>query len=154
MVPLRPATFDAVVHTDVLCCLRPKLATLRATRRVLRPGGRTAFTVIYPAPGLTRPRARRAIAAGPPACGLRTSYPSLLRSAGFVQIEEHDLTPAYHTTALRRLAETERLADELIEFLGRREFDEALARRRIAVVAIDDGLLRRSRFVARRAARA
>ncbi len=42
MLPLRPATFDAVVHTDVLCCLRAKLATLRAVHRYLsdmRPVG-------------------------------------------------------------------------------------------------------------------
>lgn len=150
-VPLRPASFDAVVHTDVLCCLRPKLATLRATRRALRPGGRTAFSVIYPTPGLTGPRARRAIAAGPPDCRLRSSYPSLLRSAGYVEIEEHDLTRPYRTTAVHKLAETERMADDLIDVLGGQEFDEALARRRLAVAAIGDGLLRRSRFVARRA---
>src|SRR5262245_21117740 len=28
MLPLRPGAFDAAIHTDVLCCLRPKLATL------------------------------------------------------------------------------------------------------------------------------
>jgi 2-polyprenyl-3-methyl-5-hydroxy-6-metoxy-1,4-benzoquinol methylase len=82
MLPLRPGLFDAVIHTDVLCCLRPKLATLRATFRALQQGGRTAFTVIFPAPGLTPGDVRRAVAAGPPNCGLRTSYPSLSRSAG------------------------------------------------------------------------
>lgn len=45
--PLRSRVFDAVVHTDVLCCLSPKLAVLRACRRLLRPGGRMAFTTIY-----------------------------------------------------------------------------------------------------------
>jgi cyclopropane fatty-acyl-phospholipid synthase-like methyltransferase len=84
MLPLRPAAFDAAIHTDVLCCLGPKLATLRATYLALRPGGRTAFTTIFPAAGLSASEARRAIEAGPPNCGLRTSYPSLLRSAGLV----------------------------------------------------------------------
>ena len=28
--PFRPGSFDAVVHSDVLCCLSPKLAVLRA----------------------------------------------------------------------------------------------------------------------------
>jgi SAM-dependent methyltransferase len=79
-LPLRPESFDAVVHTDVLCCLRPKLATLRASHRALRashralrPGGRTAFSVIYPTPELTATQAMRAIEAGPPDCGLRTA---------------------------------------------------------------------------------
>jgi 2-polyprenyl-3-methyl-5-hydroxy-6-metoxy-1,4-benzoquinol methylase len=150
MLPLRPATFDGVVHTDVLCCLRPKLATLRATFRALRPGGRTAFSVIFPSPGLSAARARQAIDAGPPHCGLRTSYPSLLRSAGFVEIEERDLTPEYLATAAGRLEVTEQFADGLVRMLGRRHYDETHAERRITVAAVADGLLRRSLFVARR----
>jgi ubiquinone/menaquinone biosynthesis C-methylase UbiE len=150
MLPLRPATFDGVVHTDVLCCLRPKLAALRATFRALRPGARTAFSVIFPSPGLSAARARQAIEAGPPHCGLRTSYPSLLRSAGFVEIEERDLTPEYLATAARRLEVTEQFADGLVWMLGHRDYDETHAERRITVAAVADGLLRRSLFVARR----
>jgi ubiquinone/menaquinone biosynthesis C-methylase UbiE len=152
-LPLRPASFDAAVHTDVLCCLRSKLATLRATHRALRPGGRTAFSVIFPTSDLPASQARRAIEAGPPSCALRTSYPSLLRSAGFVDVEEHDLTPAYLTTAKRKLQETERLEAGMVEILGRQEYDEMQAKRRLAVNAIADGLLKRSLFVARRPVR-
>ena len=150
MLPLRPAAFDAVVHTDVLCCLRPKLATLRATFRALRPGGRTAFSVIFPSPGLSVARARHATEAGPPHCGLRTSYPSMLRSAGFVEIEEHDRTREYLTTAARKLHVAEQFAGDMIRMLGRRDYDEMQAERRIAVAAVADGLLCRSLFVARR----
>jgi cyclopropane fatty-acyl-phospholipid synthase-like methyltransferase len=150
VLPLRPAAFDAVIHTDVLCCLGPKLATLRATFGALRPGGHTAFTVIFPTPGLTAADARRAIQAGPPNCGLRTSYPSLLRSAGFVEIEAHDLTPDYLTTATRKLEVAEELTEDMIHMLGRQEHEGAQAERRLAVPAIEDGLLRRSLFVARR----
>ncbi|HET6953652.1 MAG TPA: methyltransferase domain-containing protein, partial [Acidimicrobiales bacterium] len=149
-LPLRPASVDAVVHTDVLCCLTPKLATLRATRQALRPGEPTAFSVIYPTPGLPPAQARRAVAAGPPHCGLRSSYPRLLRSAGFVEIDEHDLTPAYLATARTKLRVADELADDMADMLGRQEFDEMQARRRLAVGAIADGLLRRSRFTARR----
>jgi cyclopropane fatty-acyl-phospholipid synthase-like methyltransferase len=150
VLPLRPATFDAVIHTDVLCCLGPKLATLRATFRALCPGGHTAFTAIFPASGLTAGEVRRAIEAGPPHCQLRTSYPSLLRSAGFVEIEEHDLTADYFETASRKLAVAERFAGPMIEMLGRQDYDEMQAERRLAITAIEDGLLRRSLFVARR----
>jgi hypothetical protein len=62
-----------------------------------------------------------------PIAGSGTSYASLLRSAGFVEIEEHDLNAAYHTTASRKLAETERMADDLIDVLGRQEFDQTVA---------------------------
>jgi ubiquinone/menaquinone biosynthesis C-methylase UbiE len=150
MLPLRPASFDAVIHTDVLCCLRPKLATLQATLRVLRHGKRTVFTVIFPAPGLTAAQTRRAIEAGPPNCGLRTSYTSLLRSAGFVEVDEHDLTPDYLTTTTSKLKVAEQFAEDMIEMFGRQDYDETQAERRLAITAIGDGLLRRSRFVARR----
>ena len=152
-LPLRAATFDAVVHADVLCCLRPKLATLRATLRTLRPGARTAFSVIFPSPHLSVTALRRAIGAGPPHCGLRTSYLSLLRSAGFVDIEEHDRTPGYLSTAARKLEAGEDLADGMIEMLGRGQYDELQADRRAHLEAIADGLLRRSLFVARRSNR-
>ena len=153
MLPLRPATFDIVIHTEVLCCLGPKLATLQATFRALVPGGRTAFTVIFPTPGLTAADTRRAIEAGPPNCGLRTSYPSLLGSAGFVEIEEHDLTAAYIATLVRKQEVAEQFADGMIRMLGHQEYDEMQAERKLAVAATRDGLLRRSLFVARRARR-
>jgi hypothetical protein len=147
---LRPAAFDAAIHTDVLCCLRPKLATLRATFQALRHGGRTAFTAIFPAPGLTAADRRRAIEAGPPNCGLRTSYPSLLRSAGFVEIEEHDLTADYLATASRKQEVAEQLAADMVEMLGRQQYDEMQSERRLAIAAIEGGLLRRSLFIAHR----
>jgi cyclopropane fatty-acyl-phospholipid synthase-like methyltransferase len=150
MLPLRPASFDAVIHTDVLCCLGPKLAMLRATFRALVPGGHTAFTGIFPTPGLTTADTRRAIEAGPPNCGLRTSYPSLLGSAGFVEIEEHDLTAAYSATLIRKQEVAEQFADGMIQMLGHQEYDEMQAERKLAVAASQDGLLRRALFVARR----
>jgi cyclopropane fatty-acyl-phospholipid synthase-like methyltransferase len=150
MLPLREGAFDAAIHTDVLCCLRPKLATLRATFRALCHGGRTAFTAIFPATGLTEADARRAIEAGPPNCGLRTSYPSLLRSAGFVDVEERDLTADYFSTASRKLEAAEQFAADMIEMLGREEYERMQAERRQAISAIEAGLLRRSLFVARR----
>jgi MPBQ/MSBQ methyltransferase len=110
MLPMRPAAFDAVIHTDVLCCLGSKLATLQATFQALRRGGLTAFTVIFPPSGLSAAESRRAIEAGPPNCGLRTSYPSLLRSAGFGEIEERDLTADYLATASRKLQVAEQSA--------------------------------------------
>jgi cyclopropane fatty-acyl-phospholipid synthase-like methyltransferase len=153
MLPLRAGAFDAAIHTDVLCCLRPKLATLRATFQALRPGGRTAFTAIFPASGLTAADRRRAIEAGPPNCSVRTSYPSLLRSAGFMDVDERDLTADYLATASRKLEVAERFAEAMIEMLGGRAYEEMQAERRLAISAIEAGLLRRSLFVARRSPR-
>lgn len=149
-LPFRPGTFDAVVHTDVLCCLPRKAATLRATRRMLRPGGRSAFGVIFPTPGLPPDERRRAVEAGPPNVALRSSYPNMLEAAGFVDVEEHDRTTEYLVTVRRKLAATERLATRLIELLGPDGFVEEKQRRLGAVDAIEAGLLRRAVFAARR----
>lgn len=142
--PLRRGSFDAVVHADVLCCLRPKLAVLRATRQLLRPGGRTTFTVIHPAPGLPHAARRRARDAGPPACGVRSDYRSLMRSAGFIEVGERDVTSAYLDTARRKLEESERYASGMTELLGAAAFDDIQRRRRKAITVIQEGLLRRS----------
>jgi len=82
--------------------------------------------------------------------GLRTSYPSLLRSAGFVEIEEVDRTADYLSTAARKLEVAEQFAEAMIQMLGRERYDEMQAERRLAVAAIESGLLRRALFVARR----
>jgi cyclopropane fatty-acyl-phospholipid synthase-like methyltransferase len=149
-LPLRTAAFDAVVHTEVLCCLRPKLAVLRATRRALRPGGATAFSVIFPTPGLSPGQRRRARDAGPPAAIARSDYPSMLRSARFTDIEEHDVTAAFLATARLAVDVWNERADDVVASLGTRDFDERQAKRRVTIAATEDGLLRRSIFVARR----
>jgi ubiquinone/menaquinone biosynthesis C-methylase UbiE len=148
LLPVRAGAFDAAVHTDVLCCLRPKLATLRATFRVLVPGGRTAFTAIFPAAGLAGADRRRAVEAGPPNCSVRTSYPGLLRSAGFVEVEERDLTADYLATACRKFDVAERFVGDMVGMLGRQAYEEMQAERRLAISAIEAGVLRRALFVA------
>lgn len=149
-LPLRPAAFDAVVHTEVLCCLRPKLAVLRSTRRALRPGGATAFSVIFPTPGLSPGQRRRARDAGPPVVLARGDYPSMLRSARFTDIEEHDGTAAFLATARLALDVWNERADDLVASLGAEDFDERQTKRRVTIAATEAGLLRRSNFVARR----
>jgi len=150
-LPLRSASFDAVVHTEVLCCLAPKLAVLRATRRALRSGGVTAFSVIFPVPGLSPGERRRVRQAGPPAVAVRTSYQSMLRSAGFVGIDEHDLTATWLATARRAQRVWDERAAELIAGLGAEEFDDSQTKRSRSIAATEAGLLRRAIFVARRA---
>ena len=44
-LPFRDRSFDAVSHSDVLCCLRDKRGVLEACRRVIRDSGRMVFTV-------------------------------------------------------------------------------------------------------------
>ncbi|MFC5993804.1 hypothetical protein ACFQE5_06205 [Pseudonocardia hispaniensis] len=117
---------------------------LRASRRVLRPGGRTAFFTIVVAPGLSPAGRRRAAQAGPPAVTSRGRYRDMLWSAGFVEVEEQDVTATYLDTARAWLRGIEEAADDLAAIEPPRVVADRLTRRREVVAAIESGLLRRS----------
>lgn len=148
--PLRPGSFDAVVHTDVLCCLGPKLAMLRACHRLLRPGGRLAFTTIHVADDLDGARHRRAVRAGPFKVATRRPYPQLVAQAGFGEVVVRDVTLEYARTQRAWLAANEARAGEVRQLISDREFAIAQADRRLSLAAIEDGLLRRSLITATR----
>jgi hypothetical protein len=71
------------------------------------------FTSIVEAPGLGAAARRRARAAGPRAVAMRADHRRLLRSAGFRDITELDVTAAFRATAAAWLAESEAHAVEL-----------------------------------------
>jgi cyclopropane fatty-acyl-phospholipid synthase-like methyltransferase len=147
--PFRPGSFDAVVHTDVLCCLSPKLAVLRACRQLLRRGGRLAFTTIYVSPDLEAIRRRRAHRAGPPHVATRRPYPDLVAQAGFDDVVEIDVTTAYAHTQRAWYEATESRAHELRRLTSDSEFAANQADRRLTLTAIAEGRLQRSLFTAR-----
>jgi len=114
---------------------------LRASRRLLRPGGWLAFHTIYPTPGLSKAAYRRAIKVGPRAVSTRRrDHRELLATAGYVSIEIIDLTGQYRRTILDFLEHHKRLADE-----------DRQADLRGSLSALDEGLLMRSLFLGRRA---
>ncbi|MEX2247650.1 MAG: methyltransferase domain-containing protein [Dehalococcoidia bacterium] len=146
--PFRSRSFDRVVHTDVLCCLRPKLAVLKTCRRLLRPGGRMAFYTIFVAPGLSPAGRRRAVDAGPPAVASRLDQGDLLRAAGFTAMEEADVTAEYLRIARAYLEANLRHEAGMRGLEGDVRYEERQRDRRKGVAAIEAGLLRRSLFVA------
>ena len=123
---------------------------LRACRRLLGPGGRTGFSTIFETPGLPPAARRRARAAGPRAVATRSTHRRLLRSAGFGDITELDVTAAFRATAAAWLAESESHAVELARLEPPGAFPQRQADRRAMLAAIDTGLLRRALLVARR----
>jgi len=123
---------------------------LRASRRLLRPGGRTAFFTIHPTPGLSLRLRRRAHRDGPVAVASHLSGRELLERAGFVDVEETDCTAEFVTVAQAWVDQCEDQRDALAELLGADEFDERQTERRIQLQAVRDGLLRRSLLVATR----
>lgn len=80
----------------------------------------------------------------------RTGYPSLLRTAGFVDVVAEDVTGEYRATLEGWIRETDRRAVDVLAAVGQVEFDERRARRIAARAAIDDGVLARRRYRARR----
>ena len=112
-----------------------------------------AFTAIVQTPGLTATGRRRAAEAGPAEVIVRTSYPSMLRSAGFVDVVGDDVTADYRATVARWFEATERRRDDVVAATGAAELDERQTRRSAAMAAIDDGVLQRWVYVARRRGR-
>ncbi len=145
-LPFRNGSFDVVNHSDVLCCLVRKREVLAECRRVIRPGGRLAFSVIYIAEGLSTADHAAAAETAPEFTGTDASYPTLLAETGWAIRQHHDLTAEFIAGCIRKLnAEEEGRAD--LEPLISADFDERQAwmRRRIAV--LERGHLRRELFI-------
>jgi len=110
-----------------------------------------AFHVILVAPGLRNRDRTLAVAAGPPYVSTSVSYPDLLASAGFGEIDEIDLTGQYRATAAAWLDESAYAAEHLVEIFGIEDFRRGQQEREDTLAAIEGGLLRRSLFTARAA---
>ncbi len=147
-LPFNDGAFDAISHSDVLCCMPAKSSMLRECRRVSRPGAVMIFSVIVVAPILAAPERTIALDAGPPFVSLDGDYALLLDKSGWVSHECIDLTAEFARCA-RALVEGMRAnASALAEVYGADDFSERMRRREAASAAIDGGLLKRELFVA------
>ena len=148
-LPFPDGCFDAISHSDLLCCLRQKRSALAACRRVIRDPGRMAFTVISVAPGLSAERYRRAVANGPEFIEAEADYSTLLAETGWTLAAREDITAAYVASCRRQLRADEDRKDGLAALIGAEELAERLAEWRAKLAAFKDHLLRRELFVAR-----
>lgn len=124
---------------------------LRACWRLLRPSGRIGFYTIFIPSGLSESAYRRALRLGPRgvASGKREQQ-ELLRSAGFIDISETDVTAEFLRVARSRLEARERHAAGLRQSEGHSQFEQKQSEERAEIEAIEAGVLRRSLFVAQR----
>lgn len=147
-LPFRERVFDAVSHSDVLCCVPAKLEMLRECRRVARRGARMDFSVIAVAPNLSEAERRIAIEGGPSFVEAPEDYGALLGQSGWRLLERTDVTAAFGRAVRRLLEGTIERTDALTEILGAEEFAERLERRRAALAATERGVLTRELFLA------
>ena len=146
-LPFRDSAFDAVIHSDVLCCMPAKVEMLRECRRVVRAGARMDFSVISVVPDLSESERAIAIEGGPSFVEAPDDYAVLLAQTGWLLRERSDITAEF-VRLVRALVEgmIER-TEALVEALGRDEFEERLERRRCELAARDRGVLKRERFL-------
>jgi hypothetical protein len=80
---------------------------------------------------------------------MRSTHHRLLGAAGFRDIAELDVTPAFRATAAAWLANLESHSAELARLEPPGAFAQRQADRRVMLAAIDAGLLRRALLIAR-----
>jgi SAM-dependent methyltransferase len=148
-LPFKDASFDALSHSDVLCCTPDKLAVLRGCRRVAREGARTVFTVIAPAPSLADSERQLAIASGPPFVDVSDDYAVLLGQSGWSLQVRTDLTGEFLQSMRTDLEGMRARANALAKVLGLSELTERIKHRQATIAAVEAGLLKRELFVAR-----
>ena len=135
-LPFRDDCFDVINHSDVLCCLVQKREVLAECLRVVRPGGRMAFSVIYVVAGLPPGDHARALETAPELAESDADYPTLLAATGWAIRQRHDLTAEFRANCIRKLRVEESLRADLEPLTSAAEFDarQAWMRRRIAVL--------------------
>ena len=146
-LPFANVAFDAISHSDVLCCLKAKFDVLKDCRRVIRPGGCMVFTVISIAPNLAPLDQVRAIELGPPFVEAASDYPTMLGESGWRIVDGEDLTGEYALTMGLYLREYETQANELEKLMGKEEFAARVTRMQAKIEATNEGLFRRELYV-------
>ncbi len=147
-LPFADGWFDAVSHSDVLCCLEAKLDVLGECRRTIRPGGTMSFTVISVVPGLTTEDYATAVTVGPPCIAADMAYEDMLGRSGWDVVDHKNITEMYRRT-LRGVYQQELThRDDLAELIGAAAVADKMGRRQSALSAVEGGLIRRDLFVA------
>ncbi len=118
---------------------------------MLKPEGRIAYYTIYVPPDLSDADYRGVTKFWPSAATRRREPSEMLRSAGFIDVKETDVTKQYTKTARRWLEGRRRYFDELKDALGEDSLNGKINEGQATLGALKSGLLKRSLLTARRA---
>ena len=146
-LPFKDQSFDAVSHSDLLCCLFSKKKVLTECRRVIRQQGKMAFTVIYITPGLDKPAHERAVLNSPDFIQADTEYETMLRECGWHIDEQIDLSKEYQETCRLQIEADDLHQQELIKLLGEKQALERMPNWKSKLEVIKEGLVKRNLFV-------
>ena len=146
-LPFADSTFDACISQEALLHIADKATTLAGCCRVLRPGGRLAFTDWIAHPRLAD-RERERLREWMAATSLQTlaSYPLLLRHAGFAWTEAEDLTAEWRAILRHRVARYRSLRHDLVTRLGEARYHEYDQLYAYLLALVDQGKLGSGRF--------
>jgi len=146
-LPFRDATFDAIGHSDVLCCLPEKNEMLAECRRVAADNARMSFFVIFAPSELPEADYGVAVRTGPPFVDAPAPYAALLRNTGWWIESVTDVTSDY-LGSLRQMVRGIEKSSELVEALGQEAVAETIRHRKEQIDAVERGLLRREVYLA------
>ena len=146
-LPFADGSFDAVSHSDVLCCMPEKQAMLRECRRVARDGARMAFSVIAVAQLIEGAQRRVALDSGP-AFVESEDYAILLERSGWRLLERDDISSDFAGALKARIDGIDARYAAIADLRGPQWVSEALERLHDTLSAVERGLLRREAYCA------
>src|SRR5204863_3792253 len=143
------AAFDACVSEEALLHVGDKSRALAECRRVLRPGGRLAFTDWIAHPRLTDGE-RRQLGNWMAATTIQSldGYRALLGRAGFGGVDAEDLSVAWREILRQRLTMYRGLRADTVARLGQARYDEYDQLYAFFVGLVEAGKLGGARFSA------
>ncbi len=146
LLPFPTASFDAVFHSDVLCCLPEKKEVLEECRRCVAPGGCMVFPVIFPTTNLSAEDQQLVLDGGPPFGEIEQSYPDMLAQTGWEMTKQIDLTDQFTQSMALMDKKLTQYSGELDNLKGQEIAAEERCRRANAVRATVRGILRRDLY--------
>lgn len=150
-LPLDDANFDAVIAQEAFLHIPDKTALFGECLRVLRPGGRLAFTDWLAAPSLGDADRRR-LADGIAAVAIHDAdnYRRFIEVAGFRDVEMQDLSPMWRRVLRERLRMYTAMRDDTVAQFGPDRHAAYVEAYTFFVEAIETNRLGGARWTARR----
>ncbi len=147
-LPFPGGGFDALYHSDVLCCMIEKQGALAECRRVAAIGAKMVFSVISIATGLSDADYEAAAAGGPTFIEQPMDYAEMLARTGWTLTARDDVTKEYSETFANMFGHEKANIGEFERVRGAEVAADLMARRERTLEALERDLLRREIFSA------